>query len=302
MAEKIEVTFLGTGSAIPTARRNHSATLIQYKDEMILFDCGEGTQRQFRKAKINMCKITKILISHWHADHTLGIPGLFQTMAMNGYSKCLKVYGPRGSKEKIREILNLFGIDDRRLRLEVHEVSEGKFIDEKDFFVESMPMEHGIPTNGYSFSVKEKNRLDRKKLEKLKLPNSPLMGDLIKGKTVKIDGKKIDGKKLMYVEPQRKITMIVDSKYTPNAIKLANDADVLTCEASFSEDDGEVAGDHGHMNSVEAATIAKKAKAKKLILVHLSQRYDMIPKKILSEAKKVFKETVVAEDFDKLVL
>ena len=108
MAEKIKIIFLGTGSAIPTARRNHPAVLLQFKDENILFDCGEGTQRQFKKAKLNPCKITKILISHWHGDHTLGIPGLLQTLVLNGYNKKLEIYGPRGTKKKVKEIMDFF--------------------------------------------------------------------------------------------------------------------------------------------------------------------------------------------------
>ena len=105
MAEKIKLTFLGTGSAIPTARRNHPATLLQYKDENILVDCGEGTQRQFRKAKLNPCKITRILISHWHGDHVLGLPGLLQTLNLNGYNGKLVLYGPKGSKQKFQEMV-----------------------------------------------------------------------------------------------------------------------------------------------------------------------------------------------------
>ena len=111
MAEKIKITFLGTGSAIPTARRNHTATFLQFKDEGILFDCGEGTQRQFRKAKINMNKVTKILLSHWHTDHCLGLPGLLNSMVMNGYNRELKLYGPKGTKQKIQELSSFFKID-----------------------------------------------------------------------------------------------------------------------------------------------------------------------------------------------
>ena len=105
MVEKIKIIFLGTGSAIPTARRNHLAMLLQYKAENILIDCGEGTQRQFRKAKLNPCKVTKILISHWHGDHILGLAGLLQTLNLNGYNRDLIIYGPEGSKKKFQEMI-----------------------------------------------------------------------------------------------------------------------------------------------------------------------------------------------------
>jgi ribonuclease Z len=302
MAEKIKITFLGTSSAIPTARRNHSATLLQYKNETILFDCGEGTQRQFRKARISMGKITRIILSHWHGDHVLGLPGLLQTMVMNGYNRKLKIYGPRGSKNKVRAYIDLFGIDSKKLDLEVHEVREEIFFDNGDFYLEAKDMDHGAPTNGYSFVIREKNRLDKKKLSKLKLPQSSLISELVKGKTIKIGGKKIDGRKLLYKEASRKFSIVIDSRYNDNAIRLAKGANLFVCEASFSKDEENIARDYGHMTSNDAAKIANKAKAQTLALVHLSQRYDAIPKKILKEAKETFKEVFIPEDLDEIVL
>jgi len=300
--EQIKVTFLGTGSSIPTARRNHSATLLQYKGETILLDCGEGTQRQFRKAGISMSKITKILLSHWHGDHVLGLPGLMYTMIVNGYNRKLEVYGPKGSKKKMRSYLDLFGINSEKLKLSVHEVGDEKFFDNGEFSLETVSMDHTSLCNGYSFIVNSKNRIDKEKLAKLKLPNSPLIGELTKGKVVKIDGKKVDGKKLMYKEKGRKVSFVVDSRYNSNAVKLCKDADLLICESSYSKEEAETAASHGHMTSTEAATIAKKAKVKNLALIHLSQRYDEIPKKISSEASKVFKNVKVVEDLDEVVL
>lgn len=302
MAEEINVTFLGTGSSIPTERRSHTATLLKYKREMILFDCGEGTQRQFRKAKISPNKITRILLSHWHGDHSLGLPGLLQTMTSGGYNKELKLYGPKGSKKKIKALFDLYNIDGDKLKLEVFEVGDSVFFDEGEFALECKSMEHNGPVNGYSFIVREKNRLDRDKLAKLNIPNSPLLKDLSHGKTVEINGKKVDGSKLIYKEPGKKVTFIVDSRYCENAVDLADDSDLLICESSFAADEGEIARDHGHMTSEEAAIIAMDAKVKSLALIHLSQRYDMIPKKILEEAKKTFKNSRVMEDFDEIVL
>jgi ribonuclease Z len=121
MSTPINVTFLGTSQAIPTAKRNHTAILVQYSGENILVDCGEGTQRQFRKAHINPCKLTKLLITHWHGDHILGIPGLFQTLLMNGYSRKLEIYGPKGTSYYIRKIIELL-IPYCNLNLDIHEV------------------------------------------------------------------------------------------------------------------------------------------------------------------------------------
>ena len=134
MAEKINLTFLGTSQAIPTAKRNHTSILLQYKAENILIDCGEGTQRQFRKAKLNPCKLTRILITHWHGDHILGLAGLLQTLLLNGYSKTMYIYGPKGTKQDLSALIDLL-VPYNKIPLVVQEVSEGKFLETKDFYL-----------------------------------------------------------------------------------------------------------------------------------------------------------------------
>lgn len=300
MTEKINITFLGTGSAVPTARRNHPAVLLQYKDENLLFDCGEGTQKQFRIAKLNPCKITKIFISHWHGDHVFGLPGLLQTLALNNYSKTLYIYGPRGTRQFIDLYEKLYISKGNSFQIETKELSSGKVFEEKEFRIDCEEMSHDTPCLAYSFTLKEKNRLDKSKLKKLKLPhNSPLIGELAKGKTIEFEKKKIDGKKLIYSEPMRKITYVMDTRTNHGAIKFAENSDVLICESTYSAEEEEQAKEYAHMTSVQSAEIAKKSKSKKLYLMHLSQRYEN-PKYILEEAKKVFKDVKVAEDFDRV--
>lgn len=300
MAEKIKINFLGTGSAVPTKRRNHPAVLLTYKDENILFDCGEGTQKQFRIAELNPCKLTRIFISHWHGDHVFGLPGLLQTLMLNNYPKILQVYGPRGTKRHMELHKNLFVGKQDGLKIEIHEISSGIIINEKEFQIEAQEMQHDAPCLAYSFNIKEKSRIDKKKLSKLKIPqNSPLLGELAKGKTIQLDGKKIDGKKFTYKEEPRKFSYIIDTKFNKEAIDFAKESDILICESTYASEEIEEAKEHMHMTSTQAAEIAKKSKSKKLFLMHLSQRYEN-PKQILEEAKKVFKETKVAEDFDKI--
>jgi len=165
-------------------------------------------------------------------------------------------------------------------------------------------MDHDCPAVGYSFVVKERSRLDREKLKKLKIPNSPLMGELALGKKVKIGGKVVDGKKLLYKEEARKVSFVMDTRMTKNAVSLAKGADLLVCEATYSaKEDGELLSERAHLSSVEAAGIGKKAKVKGLALIHLSQRYEGIPKVILKEAVEVFGDgVVVPEDLEKVVL
>jgi len=304
MAERIDLTFLGTGSAIPTMRRNHPAILLRYKAENILIDCGEGTQRQFRKARINPCKITRILISHWHGDHVFGLPGILQTLILNGYNRKLEIYGPKGTKAWIRKYFDLVGSRGlEKLDVLVKEVSEGIVFDCGEYFVEAKEMDHDCASVGYSFVVREKMRLDREKLVKLKLPNSPLIGKLAKGKIVEINGRRINGKKLLYKEEERKVSVIMDTRFCENTIKLAKGSDLLICEATYSkEESDELLGKRAHLSSVEAAEIAKKAKVKGLALIHLSQRYEGIPKVILKEAKEVFESVIIPDDLERVVL
>jgi ribonuclease Z len=296
MAEKIKISFLGTGSAIPTKRRNHPSMLLQYKEENILIDCGEGTQRQFRIAGLNPCKLTRLLITHWHGDHVLGIPGLLQTLMLNNYNKTLHIYGPKGTKEFMQKFAELFVAKGNYFRLNVQEIESGKFFESEDFFLEAEKMDHDTQNLAYSLNIKEQIRLDKKKLQKLKLPSGPLIGELKHGKTIDFKGKKISGKDLIYREEQRKISVILDTRENSKAAIFAKNSDILISEATYSKSETELAKEYAHLTSEQAANIAKQAKAKKLILTHISQRYEN-PKLLLEEARKIFKNTEVAEDF-----
>lgn len=298
--EPIKITFLGTSSAIPTSRRNHPAILINYKDETMLFDCGEGTQRQLRKANINPCKITKLLISHWHADHVLGIPGLIQTLMMNEYNQTLEIYGPKNTTQLMQHYLNLFVGKANKIKLKINEISTKKVLETDEFIIQSQELNHDTPTLGYSFEVKEKLRLDKNKIKKLKLPNTSKLAELAQGKKVQIGHLKLDGKKLTYKEPSRKISIIMDTAYIKQLETFAKNSDILIIESTFSAEAKSKAKEYLHLTSEQTAKIAKKAKVKQLILTHLSQRYEKTPKKIELQAKKIFKNTKVAEDFMKI--
>jgi len=296
--EKIKLLFLGTGNAIPTEKRNHTAILLTYKNENILIDCGEGTQRQFKIAKESPSKLTKILLTHWHGDHILGLPGLFQTLAMSNYTKTLKIVGPSNTHKHLTTLSNIINI---QIPLEIKETDAEK-IEEKEYVIESLPMSHGTPCNAYSFILKEKIRIDKAKLKKLKIPNSPLIAQLVQGKDITFNGKKIKASSLTYQEPQKKIAFILDTGLNTNLEKIAKDADILICEATFSKEETAQAKEYRHLTAEQAAQLAKKAKVKKLILTHISQRYEHFPEKLLKEAKKIFKNTHLVKDFDTLEL
>ena len=298
--ENIKLTFLGTGDAIPTKKRNHTSILASFANENILIDCGEGTQRQLRKIDISPTKITRIFITHWHGDHTLGLPGLFQTLALLNYQKTLKVYGPRGTNRFIQLIQEL--IKDFRINLEVHEISQGEIINERDFQVNASQMSHGTPAVAYSIILKDKTRLNKAKLKKFKLPNSPILKELQQGKDITYNGKKIKAKEIIYKEKGKKITFVLDTAFNKNAIELAKDSDALVAESSFLSKDKERAVEYNHMTASQSAQIAKQSKSKLLLLTHISQRYEHDMKTIEKEARKVFKNSRLVKDFDSLSL
>lgn len=314
MPSKIKLTFLGTSAQIPTARRNHVATLLTYEGENILIDCGEGTQRQFRKVRLNPCKVTRILITHRHGDHVFGLPGLLSTFDLSGYNRTLYIYGPRGIKKFLDEFLALKYVK-RNFEIKIEEVGDTqgrtpnniqknivtkgrKFFEAKDFYLEAEKMEHGIPTNAYSFVKKGQRRIDRVKLKKSKLPSGPLLKKLTEGKDITYDGKKYRAKDLTYSEGDKKISFVLDTGMNKKIVPFVKDSDLLISESSYDEKLTNKADEHLHLTVKQAGEIAKKSSSKKLILTHISQRYDKNIKGLLAEAKKVFKNSSVAEDFD----
>ncbi len=294
----ITLTFLGTSNAIPTAQRNHPAILLQWENEHILFDCGEGTQRQFKHANLNPCKLTRICITHLHGDHVLGLPGLMETLEMSEYAKTLKIYGPHGLRRHIDLLQQIYG----RFKI-AHEIHELPLkIESKEFMIENALMEHNIATYAYAFIIKDKLRLDKTKLKKFKLPNLPIIRELQQGRDIVWEGKKIKAKDATYCEKGKKIAVVLDTKFTPAAIELATNADVLICESTYAEREAAYAENYKHLTASQAATIAKKAKSKLLVLTHIAQRYEHNLKVIEKEAKKIFKNTKIVKDLDVLTV
>lgn len=293
----IKITFLGTSDAIPSADRNHTAILLSYKEENILIDCGEGTQRQFRKAKLNPNKITRILITHWHGDHVLGIAGILQTLSFSEYNRTLYIYGPKGTKEFMRTLLQTF-IFHQNFKIHVDEV-ENKFFETDDFYLEAEKMSHGIPCNAYTFVKKGNLRIDKKKLEKIKI-KGPILKKLKEGKNIVYQGKKYLAKNLTYEERGKKISFVFDTSFNDKIVPFVKNSDLLICESTFGAELEDRAEEYNHLTSKKTAEIAKKSNSKKLVLTHISQRYNKNPKKILDSAKKIFKNSMLVKDLDEI--
>ncbi len=292
MTEKIKITFLGTSDAIPTAERNHTSIWLNFAGENILIDCGEGTQRQIRKAGLNPCKLTRILITHWHADHILGLPGLLKTMAMSGYNNTLYIYGPTGTKFLMNSLMKLFAVRDE-FKIEIREVS-GKFLETGAFYLAAEKMIHGVACNAYSFVKKEQVRIDKSKLKKFGIREGPHLKDLKKGKNMKYNGKMYKARNLTYEEEGKKITFVFDTKINDKIVPFARNSDLFVCEASSVDKEG--AKKYQHMMAEQAAETAKKAKVKKLVLSHISQRTERDLNGNLSRAKKKFGNIIIAKD------
>lgn len=294
----MQLTILGTSATIPTKKRNHGGYLLTYKAEGLLFDCGEGIQRQMKIAGISFSKITRIFLSHWHGDHMLGLPGLLQSMAMHQYTKELKIYGPPGSKQKYKKLLEAFE-SSYPIEATMHEVKEGKFLDTKDFYVEAYPLSHRAQCYGYRFVEKNRRKIRPSALKKLGIPEGPLVGKLQEGKTITVKGNKIKPEQVSTVVKGRIFAFISDTRPNKNCKKIAKDADILLCESTYSSEHEEKAEEYLHMTAVEAAQVASQNNVNKLILTHFSARYK--DESILEkDARTVFDNTMAAKDFMKI--
>jgi len=290
--------MLGTSSMVPTKERNHSAILIYHEKDSLLFDCGEGTQRQMKIAGIDINRISKIFLTHWHGDHVLGLPGLVQTMGAQNYDKTLHIYGPKGSKQHFEHLLKAFEFDIR-IEIEVHDASEGVIYKSSEYNIASLEMKHPVPTIGFAIIENPKRKMDLTALKKLGIPKGHLWGKLQDGHSITYKEKKINPDDATKLVPGKKVTYITDTKLCTNAVKLAEDSDLLICEATFLSEKEEKAEDYMHLTAQQAAQIASRSNSKKLLLTHFSARYKTT-EELEEDAKAQFENTVCAYDFMKI--
>ena len=296
----MQLTFLGTSSMVPTKERNQIAVFLSYDTEGILFDCGEGTQRQFKMAGISLQKVTKILISHWHGDHVLGLPGLMQTLSATGYEKTLEIYGPEGTKKRMEKMFEAF-IFDKRLNFNVHEIKSGKFFENNDFEIESHPLEHGIETLGFKFIEKDKRKVDMKKAKKLGIPEGPLIGKLQQGHPIEHKGAKISPDDVSSIEKGKIISYVTDTILSEGCFKTAENADLLICEPTYSSKLVDKSEAYNHMTAKQAGQLASKANVNQLVLIHFSARYKNT-QEVEEDARDVFDNVICAQDLMKIDL
>ncbi|MDO5819273.1 MAG: ribonuclease Z [Methanobrevibacter sp.] len=295
----MEITFLGTSSAVPSKHRNHAGIIIKYFKDTLLFDCGEGTQRQLTYAKISPMKINKIFITHFHGDHVLGLAGLIQSMGFRGREEDLDIYGPKGLGKIINAAFKI-GYFQLNYNINIHEIGEGIVVETDEYIIRSIIAEHNIDNISYSVYEKKKPRFLREKAIELGVPVGPAFGKLHNGQEVEVNGKVIKPEQVLGPPREgKKVTYSGDTRPCEKLIELARNSDVLIHEATYEYADLDKAIEHCHSTSKEAAEIAKKANVKLLALTHISSRY-MTDINIKNEAREIFENTVVVSDFTEI--
>ncbi len=293
----LDVAFLGTAGSMPTARRAPSATLVRRGGERLLFDCGEGTQRQLLRSDVGLVDLSELFLTHFHADHVLGIPGMLKTFALRGRELQLTIYGPRGLEELLGSLRRIIG----RLSYEVGvvELAAGASLPRDGYALRTFAARHGRDALGYALVEDERpGRFDVASADALGVPFGPERGALQAGEQVTLAGGVVVAPEHVLGEPRagRKVVLTGDTAPSDEVVEAARGADVLVHEATFCEDEAERARETEHSTALEAARVARDAGVKLLALTHLSSRYG--GGDVEREARTIFPQTVVPRDFD----
>lgn len=292
----LRVTFLGTAASRPTVGRNVSALLVNREGHVMLFDCGEGTQRQMMRFGTGF-GVHEIFISHLHADHFIGVIGLLRTMALQGREEPIALYGPPGSRDTLARAVHL-GVEKVPFAVEITEVEPDARLERNGFDVVPYATRHGTPSLGYA--IVEHQRLGRfnpERARELGVPEGHLFGKLHRGESVEIDGRIVRPEEVVGPpRPGRKVVYTGDTRPCRRTVEVAEGADLLIHEATFGEDERVRARSTYHATAREAAKVARDAGVLRLVLTHVSARYSEDPRALEREARKVFPGTTVAYD------
>jgi ribonuclease Z len=293
----LDLVFLGTSGSMPTAQRAPAALLLRRGGDRLLFDCAEGTQRQLLRSSVGLIELEEVFLTHFHADHVLGLPGMLKTFALRGRELPLTVYGPRGLVDLLGSLKRVVG----RLSYEVRlvELGAGDVLERADYRLATFAVSHGVSALGWSLiEATRPGRFDVEAANALGIPNGPERGELQRGLVVTLpDGRSVRPEEVLgEPRPGRKVAITGDTAPTDLLVEAAWGADVLVTEATFAEEEGERAAETLHSTAAQAAEIARRAGVGLLALTHLSNRY--FGPEIAREARAIFPETVVPRDFD----
>ncbi|HEU4569000.1 MAG TPA: ribonuclease Z [Gemmatimonadales bacterium] len=293
----LSVTFLGTGAACPTVDRNVAGLALQREGETILFDCGEGTQRQMMRYGVSF-SFTEVYFSHFHADHFLGITGLLRTLGLQDRQAPLTLYGPRGAERVLGQAVSL-GAERPKFPVEIRELKAGEVLKRKEYDIVAFPAEHRGESFGYAVAEHLRlGRFDPEQARALGIPEGPLWGRIHRGEDVTLpDGRVIRSEELVgHPRPGRTVVYTGDTRPCRSVTEAARGADLLVHEATFGDDERDRARETGHSTARQAAEVARTAGVRRLALTHISARYTREAPELLAEAREVFPEVAVARD------
>lgn len=289
----MRVIFLGTSGSAPTKARNLPSVAMEHEGEVILFDCGEGTQRQIMQFSVNISKVSSVFITHAHGDHIIGIAGLVRTLALNKRTAPLRIYIPEGQESVIKSLIEF----DNALigyPIEIIPIKGGAVYKGDDYTISAFKVEHTIKCYGFVFAENYKVHFIKQKAEQLGIKGK-MYSELVKKGQMTINGKKVTLSSVTTGEKGRKMVYATDTKPSKVTQKAATGANLLIHEATYTEKFKEQADERGHATALQVAKLAKAAKVNMLVLTHISARYKD-PTELLDEAKSVFKNTKVAQD------
>jgi ribonuclease Z len=293
----LSITFLGTGAATPTIDRNVASLSVRREGEVILFDCGEGTQRQMMRYGVGF-GFTEVFFTHYHADHMLGITGLLRTMGLQDRTAPVRLYGPKGASRILNMAVNL-GIERNKFPIEIFELRPGDRISRGDYDIVVFETEHRADTVGYALAEHVRpGRFNPDRALELGVPEGPLWGRLHKGESVTLDdGRTVEPSDLVG-QPRQGRTLVYtgDTRPSLQVMEAARGADLLVHEATFGGEEADRARETGHSTASEAARVASDAGVRRLVLTHISPRYSRDASELLAEAQAVFPETIIARD------
>jgi ribonuclease Z len=300
-----EIVFLGTSASAPSIHRGLSAQIVMHDEYRFLIDCGEGTQRQILLSGLGFKRLTRILITHGHLDHILGLAGLLSTFLRWETIEEMEIFGGQWALDRIHDLL--YGVVLRGAKppmaINMREVRKGTIIDAGDFTVSAFPVWHrGPDCFGYVFQEKTRRPFLPEKAEELNIPPGPWRRDLVDGKPVTLpDGRRIDPESVMGPErPGTRLVHVGDVGRVDELVEVCRDADALVIEATYTNEEAEMAANFAHLTAKQAAELAVKAGVHQLILTHISRRYR--ERDVLAEAQAICPNTIVARDFDHFLI
>lgn len=292
----MRITFLGTAAARPTVGRNVSSLTIQREGELLMFDCGEGTQRQMMRYGTGF-SLDDIFFTHLHADHFLGVIGLLRTMGLQGREEEIRLWTPRGTESTLRQAVDL-GVERVGFPVTIRELDVGEVVERGEYAIVPFRSTHGARCLGYALREHPRlGRFDPARARELGVPEGPLWGKLHHGQSVEVDGRLVDPSDVVGPpRPGRLVVYTGDTRPSRHTVEAATGADLLIHEATFAADEAERAAATGHSTAREAARVAREAGVHRLVLTHFSPRYADDPRTLEREARSVFSEVTAAYD------